>query len=389
MYNRMSEKKQRKSGYGQKAVLLLLCLLCCFLISCKKDGEQPEEGQGTPTTEIVLKSFAEANPELVEKRAKELEDIVAVTVGDTDVSMTKAMFLIYSMETQGNNYAAYYASEYGTDYWNMEYDEGRTTRDIFKEETINTVIKYAVLYDCAVKYGMTLTYDEEKKNIEFVEALKEAIIAEEAERGGFTTDNLRETCAWMMLAEKYYGMMTDTLGITRESVEKQFKRKDYKEYETEYLYLPTTYYDEEYNICNESDDVIAARKAQIQKCYERVAEGATFEELAAEDELLVYNVRTFLENGEEAEAKYKEVAMELVVGEVSEPLQTEYGVYLIKMLDDECTKTYEATVDAEYEVQRDKAFQAAYEVLLATYDIKVNEEAWSDITMGATVSLLE
>jgi len=276
------------------------------------------------------------------------------------------------------------------DYWEIAYDDqGRTTRDVFKEETIETLIQYAVLYDCAVKYGMTLSYDEEKENIDFVEEIKQLLSAEEAERGGFTTENLRETCAWMMLGEKYYGMMTDNLGITRESVQKQIERKDYKEYETEYLYLPTTYYDEDYNICEEGEEVISARKEQIQKCYERVVAGAAFEELAAEDEMLVYNVRTFLENGEEAEALYKKVAMNLEVGEVSAPLQTEYGLYLIRMLDDECTKTYDATVDAEYEVQRNEAFQAAYEVLRDSYDVNINESSWNEIILGATVSLLE
>ena len=223
-----------------RSVLVLLCVLACFFTACKKEPKQ-EGPQPTPTPEVVIEGFADADPALVKERAEEYAKLIAVTVGDTDISMQKAMFLIYSMEVQGNSYAAYYESQYGLDYWDMEYDEeGRTTREVFKEETIEALIQYAVLYDCAVKNGMELTYDETKENADFVEEIKSLMSAEEAERGGFTTDNLRETCAWMMLGEKYYGKMTDTLGVTEESVRKTIDKADYREYETEYLYLPTT-----------------------------------------------------------------------------------------------------------------------------------------------------
>ena len=153
--------------------------------------------------------------------------------------------------------------------------------------------------------------------------------------------------------------------------------------------MPTTYYDEAYNVCEESAEEIEARKAQMQDYYEQVTEGTTFETLAAADEMLVHNVRTFLAEGDGAEGAYKTAAVKLEEGKVCAPIQTEYGIYVIRMLDDDCTKTYEATVEAEYELQRNEAFQAAYEVLLAEYDVTVNTEAWDDILLGATVSILE
>ena len=86
---------------------------------------------------------------------------------------------------------------------------------------------------------------------------------------------------------------------------------------------------------------------------------------------------------------YKDTAALLENGEICSPIQTEYGIYIIRMVDDQCTKSYEAAVDAEYELKRSEAFQAAYEVLLAEYEVTVNEEAWGEIILGATVSLLE
>ncbi len=395
MYSERADmvRNRKRREFRQKRILVSLAFLLiviCACAACKKEKQGDEVNAGTPTVGVEWKGFAQANQSLVKQRAEANEANIAVTVGEAEVSMQTAMYLIYSMEVKGNSYAAYYESQYGTDYWEMVYDEdGRTTREVFKEETMNALIQYAVLYDCAKKNSMELTEEELLECASYVEDLKGMLSAEETERGGFTENNLQETCEWMMLAEKYYTKMTETLGITKESVREKLNQEDFKEYETEYLYLATTYYDEEYNICRESEDVIDSRTAQMKDYYEQVTEGASFENLAAVDDMLVHNTRTFLMKGDGAEKAYKAATVGLEKGEVCGPVQTEYGIYIIRMVDDECTKSYEAAVEAEYEIQRSEAFQAAYEVLLAEYDVTVNTEAWDDILLGATVSLLE
>ncbi len=391
----MSKKEKRKDYMGRKqrrvVAFLLLCGMLVSLTACKKKTPA-EEGKatGTPLPQGTVQGFADANPELVAAQEKKNKETVAVTVGDMEISMEKAMLLIYTMEVQGNSYAEFYESQYGTDYWEMVYDEeGRTIREVFKEDTMETIIQYAILNACAIENGMGLTEAEHQENNALVEEMKKLLTAEETERGGFTTENLRETSAWMMLAEKYYKQMTDNLGITKESVRETISKDDYKEYDTEYLYLSTTYYDEEYNVCQESDEVKKEKKASMQEYFEQVEDGVLFEKLAAVDDSLVHNRRTFLVGSEQAEPEYMEAAMKLAEGEVCGPVQTEYGVYLIRMIDDACTKTYEATVEAEYELKCSEAFSAAYEVLREEHEIQVNDEAWGDILLGATVSILE
>lgn len=389
---RKTEKGKDCMRKKQKRFLVIMMLACMLfsLTACKKKTSETE-GQATGTPALIKgNEFADANPELVAAQAKKNKETVAVTVGDMEISMEKAMLLIYTMEVQGNSYADYYEAQYGMDYWEMVYDEeGHTVREVFKEDTMETIIQYAILNACAVENGIGLTDAELQENNALVEEMKKLLTAEETERGGFTTENLRETSAWMMLAEKYYKQMTDNLGITRESIRETVNKDDYKEYDTEYLYLSTTYYDEEYNVCQESDDVKNEKKASMQEYYEQVEDGVLFEKLAAVDESLVHNRRTFMAEGQQAEPEYMEAAMKLAEGEVCGPVQTEYGVYLIRMIDTECTKTYEATVEEKYELKCSEAFLAAYEVLKEEYEVKVNEEAWGDITLGATVSILE
>lgn len=381
-------RRKGGSGFLRYMVLGLTFLLLSGATAC---GKEETGKEALPTATVTAeKGFAGANAELVERRAKEYADTIAVTVGEADITMDKAMFLIYSMEVRGNYYARYYASEYGTDYWELKYDEeGTTARDLFREYTREALVKYAVLYDCAVKNGMTLTTEEQAENNAYVEQVKKVLTAEETERGGFTTEGLREVCAWMMLAEKYYDKMTAGLEITREGVSEAVSREAYREYETEYLYLATTYYDENYELQEETEERKAAYAQQMADYYIELQNGVTFEEIAEAEERIVHETRTFLAEGGEAEKAYAEAAGKLAVGEISEPVQTEYGIYLIKMLDDNCTKSYEAAVDAAYEAERSKAFEAAYQVLLAEYPVEFNEEVWKEIVLGATVSLME
>lgn len=391
------ENGRRRRFFRKVSCGLLLGALLGAAACGKSGGEQKdekpgEEGTVTPTVALTgtAEGFDAANQKLVQEKAKEYAKTVAVSVGEEDIAMDKAMFLIYSMEVRGNYYALYYESQYGTNYWDMVYDdEGHTTRDVFKQETMDMLVQYAVLYDCAVKNDMTLTEDDIAENNAYVERIKEVLTAEETERGGFTTDGLREVCAWMMLAEKYYNKMTERLGVTKESVRETVKKEDYKEYETEYLYLATTYYDENYELRQEEEAVKEACMRQMEEYYKEVLDGKTFEELAEGENAPVRNIRTFLAAGAGAEEAYQKAAKGLKPGEVSRPVQTEYGVYLIKMLDDDCTKTYEAAVDSAYEVERSNAFAAAYEVLLAEYPVQVNEAVWDEVLFGATVSLSE
>lgn len=366
-------------------VAVLLGLAAC------KDNNGEAENTATPTGAVMeTPGFEDANQDLVQKMAKKHAETVAVTVGGETIAMDKAMFFIYSMEIRGNYYSAYYEAQYGMDYWELAYDdEGTTTRDVFKEQTMSTMIQYAVLYDCAVKNGMTLTAEELEANSAYVEQIKAALTAEETERGGFTTDVLQEVCAWMMLAEKYYDKMTEGLGITRESVSESVNKEDYKEYETEYIYLATTYYDENYELQEETTEIKEAYAQQMADYYEEIMTGVSFEEIAEAEGAIIHETRTFLADGTGAEEAYAEVAAGLAVGEISEPVQTEYGIYLIKMVDDNCTKSYEAAVDAAYEAERSEAFDAAYQVLLSQYPVEINEEAWGEIILGATVSILE
>lgn len=388
----VSKLLKRKKNYiaAYCGALLLAALLGCSAKNSKPDPTPSPIPTVTESPTKELSGFDAANPQKVQAKRQELQSITALTVGDTTITMERAMVLIYFMEVRGNYYAAYYDSMYGTDYWSTVYDEsGKTTREVFKDEVIDTLIKYAILYDCAVKNEVTLTAEETKENADYVDRVIAALTAEETERGGFTKENLIETCAWMTLAEKYYDKMTQNLGIDRETVRKSIDPQEYKEYETEYLYLATTYYDEQFEICQMTEAEVAERMERMKECYSLVQEGNSFSEIMECVDLVEQKTRLFREDGSGAEVAYAEAAKKLADGEVCGPIQTEYGIYLIRMVNRNCTKSYEEAVDAAYELERSTAFQKAYEVLLEGYTIEKNEAAWADIIIGEMVNLAE
>ena len=391
----MKGKNRKQAGKILLGTTLFLCVL--FFAGCKK--KQPDSGlvtqppgnsDTTETDNPELSAFELANAKLVQERLASLKTIVAAKVGSQEITMDRAMVLIYFMEVRGNYYADYYEATYGSDYWNTVYDaSGKTAREVFKEETMDTLIRYAILYDCAVRNGMELTAEEQKENEAYVERVKAEMTSEEAERGGFTTQGLLDACAWMMTAEKYYDRMTENLGITRESAAETINPEDYREYETEYLYLPTTYYDEQYQVCEESEEIIAARLERMKEYAVLLQQGETFAELLERDGELTYKQRLFRENGSGAETAYAEAAKKLKNGELTGPVKTEYGIYIIRMVDRDCQVSYEEAVDAAFEVKKSEAMEAAYRVLSEQYPTELNEEAWSEIVIGATVSLRE
>ena len=366
----------------KRRVLSVLFVIAFLLISgCQK--KKPEEQKPE------LTGFMAANQKIVEKRAAELSGETAITINNQKISMIPAMFLIYSMEVRGNYYALYQElSE--TAFWNsVDEETGKRISELTKEQMIDTLVQYAVLNDCAEKNGLVLSKEDLSGVTETVSNIKEALTAEETERGGFTEENLYETGCFLKLADKYYDKMTENLPVTKESVASELNKEEYEEYKTSYLYYPTTYYSDDFSLCEETEENKQIARERMEELYLLAKQGDSFDVLAEQEKKTTVNTRTFLVNGLGAEDAYRDAAKLLQNGEISMPVQTEYGIYLIRMEDRECSETYDAKVDELFEQKRSEAFAAAYEVLRSEYQIEVNQEAFQDILLGATVSYIE
>lgn len=370
-------KRQRKAG----AVLLVLAACGMLLAGCGKPEQKIADLSPTPG----IQQGGERTPdaEVVRKRAEELAGQVVVTIGDFHMTMDKMMLFIYSLENDGAMKEYYYQTYYEMGFWDLPYDEsGVTMREVYKEYAMNSAIQYGVLYQEARKAGLELSEEEKAENAEFMEELLSSLNAATLERTGFTKELLTETLEMMSLAEKYYAVMAEGFGISEEMVAAEVNREDYKEYSTEYLYLSTSSYDSEYNLIECSEEEKVANYALMQSYLEQIKDGVTMEEIKEQNAALTYTTKVFLADAATVDPDYRRVAATLENGAFSDVVETKYGYYIILMIDNDCTDSYEAALAEAFQIMEDEAFTKAFEELQVTYPQTINEELWEPLVFG-------
>lgn len=375
------ERNVRKKFY---CVLAGVALAAVCLAGCNKTkpdtAQLPEQGN-------VVSSTAEkqADGVKVQDRAEELAGQKVLTLGDFSLTMDQMMFWLYSEEKEAAQYDYMYQTYYGTSYMELTHPQaGISMREFHKEYVLNSAKQYAILYQEALKNGITLSEEEQAENEAFVNSFFEILSANELEKGGFTREVLRRTAEMMTYAEKYYNFMIEKFAIAEEDVIASVNKEDYKEYETEYLFLSTVSYDENSMLIERTAEEKAEDYAYMEGLLEKLESGSTMAELqAAETEsVLTYTTKTFLANTVDVEPAYVEAAVKLANGAYSGIVETKYGYYIIKMVNDACTTSYEAALDEAYGTLVDELFAKEYAKLEETYAPVLNEEIWSTVNFG-------
>ena len=77
-----------------------------------------------------------------------------------------------------------------------------------------------------------------------------------------------------------------------------------------------------------------------------------------------------------------EEAMKLANGEISGIVETEEGYYIIKMVDDSATTSYDEAVTAAIDEAEAARFDEEFEKIKEGYDVKINEEVWDKVVLG-------
>lgn len=309
-----------------------------------------------------------------------------VTIDGDKYYLDDLTYYFYTTESAYN----YMNQLYGGSYWDMTYDysTGMTVRDYAKLEAVNNIVYNEILYREATANGYTLTEEEEHAINEDIEKVlgEDGLPEKLIKKNGFTSEYLKEVMSKLKIASRYKEDVIDTLDIDDEAIKAGIKYDDYRQYDFEYLYISTEKYNDEDSKSESMND--EEKKAAYQKIADMREKALTTEDwstLIPEDEKeLTYRKTNFTASDETSYPDdFKETVMAMENGAISDILETDYGYYVVRMINNNSSESYDQAVEDAIKKAEEEAFSEEYNNnILSKYNYKLNSRAIQNLRMG-------
>lgn len=315
------------------------------------------------------------------------EDTPIVTINDKNLYMDDFLYDIYLVETEGNALDNYYQNNLGTSYWDFEY-EGSKMRDLAKTSVLTRVVMNEILSDQAKRNGLTLSEKELANNKKAIENLFNTDTEEAFRKVGLTRAILTKAYNKVSLSDKYHFELSKDFKIDENSIRESLNQDDYREYKTECLFVPIVSVEDK-TLPPLTEEEITEANTIINVTLAKIKKGTEFDTLLNEEERLSYHPRNFVYGDSVYEKEYQDSAITLDNGDYSEVITTKYGYYIIHMLDNYSTDRYEQAVEDAIRLEEDTQFEKVYNGIKDQYNITINFDYWSSITLGSITTLDE
>ena len=271
-------------------------------------------------------------------------------------------------------------------YWDMTFDENSSTtvRDMAKDEAIQSALYTEILYKEAVSQGYTLTEEEKTALDANVDNLLTNVIPEAvAEKNDFDKEYLTEALRKSMLVESFKKDKINSFAIDEAAIKAGVSQEDYRQYDIEYLFISNTKTDDEGTSVDLTEEEKTAAKDRLAGLVAQAKTTDTWTTLVPEgDTELIYQESFFTTIDTKFEETFKTMMMSMNNGDVSEVYETENGWYLVRMINNNSTESYDAEVESQIKAAQDEAFQELYQEIAATNDYKINYGALKSVIMG-------
>lgn len=304
-----------------------------------------------------------------------------VEINKTKLTLDDFLYDIYLIEQERELWNVKYKESLGVDYWDYEIN-GVSLKQLAKDTIMTRVVLYDILAKQATAEGYTLSSDELAANDKNVDSLIASMSDDELKRTGMNRDMLSKVFNKLSLGDKYYTAITDTYEIDEEAIKSTINPDEYREYQTECLYVPTA--DVSYQSIKPFDQAgLDEAYDKIQSIRELISQGADFNEVQKQVEGAILYSRSFIPSDTTAEDEYKEAAKELENGAYSDIITTKFGHYIIHMLNNNSPARYEKAIQDAIQAEKTVIFKTYYDELLQDYDIEINTEYWSSLDIGS------
>ncbi len=304
-----------------------------------------------------------------------------VTLNGKSIYLEDFLYDIYLVESEGNQLENDYQAQFNCSYWDYTHN-GMTLRETAKNSILATVVMYELLADQAKKNGIQLS-DEELDEVDAtVSSIQNSSTEESLDQAGLTPDVLEKACEMHALGDKYKAGLLKDIYIDEKAIRDRIDPEDYREYVTQCLYIPTVLL-EDNTVSPLSEGEKASARQLAQKVHNKLSSGAGFVELLNQYSSLQYYNRNFVYGDTNVETEYQDAAIQLGKDGYSPVVATDYGYYIIRMVDNNSTARYVQAVEAAVAAEEEQQFAALYNKIKDSYDITINFDYWDTLRIGS------
>jgi parvulin-like peptidyl-prolyl isomerase len=133
-----------------------------------------------------------------------------------------------------------------------------------------------------------------------------------------------------------------------------------------------------------TEEELQNAKKIAEKALDMVKAGDDFETIVASDKNITTNDLKVVNADQTIASEYKEAAIALAVGAYSDIVETSSGYYIIQLVDNTSTESYDAAVTDAITTAESEGFNKEFESLKSGYDITIEQEVWDTIIIGET-----
>ncbi len=358
------------------SIFLMLVMAIGMLTGCKEKQMSEEEYR-----------------KLIDKKAADNEKTVAFYLsgpaGDFEITMDWVVYYMAYYErkgmTEAANNKAFYEAMYGEDFtfWKLPSTDGKETLGTsYKNAAFSSIVYSAVMYQEAVKAGISMGDKRAIKLDSTTKAFLEQYTLEERAKCGMSEAAVRKNYERLFLVDAYAEYLLQNQKIDEDAIRETIDKEDYRVYQTDYLYVPKTKYDDNLNKIELSEEELKLRGVAVKAAYQKVIDGKEMIRVREEyDAIMTFSTRDFTRAVPGMEAEYINAATALKSGEVT-MLETPGGYYIIRLVDDSEFVGYEDAVSDAIESAKAKDISEIYEKMEKDYKVNTTE-AYDSLQMGS------
>ena len=306
------------------------------------------------------------------------------------VYMKEAVYSIYQVENQYNQYSSIYQQLYGKTYWEMEDvdSKGRNGASAAKKQVMDSLKQREVLYMEAQKRGYSLTAEEEKTAENNVADTMKNFTDKQKKLEGLDEKTLKSEFKKNALAEKFRQILIKESGVDEEALKATVNKQDYRQYTLQYYKVSNQETSGE-----ETKEVSAEQKqtnlTNMQALQEKAKTAKDFTKLLDDNDKTGIQYQTEnlikkdLKDSTFLNKKLRKQIMKMDNGQISDIIEGDDGYYLIKMVNNDDSEAYDNQCQSVVNEEETKQFNARYAEFAPNYVTEVQSYWKGRVKLGS------